>query len=430
MKRDLRSVRVLYRDRNLQLWGIPYDLRPGQSPRDLFDSRTEPVLGTHYGQARSAPGPRADWIWLGAPGWYSTMSPGERNETKAFLAGLDVPKNAHEWTRVHRENPERRGTARAEAIRALGWWRETPWDRHAYPTWQIVEMAREDARPSPIYAELRDEARMDEQNPAGAPDLGPLFVFGALGLGALAVWLIGRRTTSAIADAKKKALSYAKPAPQGTTVIGSLPPPGVPLIFADALTSGPLSKLAQIDQAKKDAQGKHNADLAAGQAQVGGASPGSKLSAEAVTSPRLGNLGKVFENAPAPYILVLYTVRYVAASGSWGQYDTPKSFNGHFTEKSEFLKHDLYTSPDDDLVQYLDALGLTNPTMGFWIAYPVPLLEGGQYGAPGAWISGRFGDLHGLNASLPFFAHDALVTEYAYSQTDSGALIAAELKLA
>ena len=32
---DFTTIRVLYRDNNLTLWGIPYDMRPGQAPRDL-----------------------------------------------------------------------------------------------------------------------------------------------------------------------------------------------------------------------------------------------------------------------------------------------------------------------------------------------------------------------------------------------------------
>ena len=34
-RRQLSTIRVLYRDLNGQLWGIPYLLRHGQSPRDI-----------------------------------------------------------------------------------------------------------------------------------------------------------------------------------------------------------------------------------------------------------------------------------------------------------------------------------------------------------------------------------------------------------
>ena len=69
----LASVRVLYRDRNLQLWGIPYEMRPGQAPRHLQDA-----------------GNTTGWIWLGSPGWYGHMSKDEQEIVRDYLARSEI----------------------------------------------------------------------------------------------------------------------------------------------------------------------------------------------------------------------------------------------------------------------------------------------------------------------------------------------------
>lgn len=83
----LRSIRVLYRqDDTLALWGIPYDMRPGQGPKDIL------------------PRFRDHWIWLGSPGWWGSYSRVDQRLLKAYLraAGAQdaIPQNPHEWSRL------------------------------------------------------------------------------------------------------------------------------------------------------------------------------------------------------------------------------------------------------------------------------------------------------------------------------------------
>lgn len=85
---DLASIKVLYRDGNHQLWGVPYTMRPGigQTPRHLFDA-----------------GQTTGWIWLGASsGWWATMSAAHQGKIEAFLAQVWATRgrfcdNAYEW---------------------------------------------------------------------------------------------------------------------------------------------------------------------------------------------------------------------------------------------------------------------------------------------------------------------------------------------
>jgi len=105
----LSSILVLYRDGNLQLWGIPYKMRPGQSPRDLqraYEEWTQPRYG-HYG----APRIKLDWIWLGSPGWWGSMTPERRAEVEAFLAEHrdEIPMGFYEFSEL--EDANRAGSA-------------------------------------------------------------------------------------------------------------------------------------------------------------------------------------------------------------------------------------------------------------------------------------------------------------------------------
>lgn len=102
----LASIRVLYRQPDtMALWGIPYDMRPGQAPLDLWRSRTIPdtaklTIGW-FGSTLSSPGPREDWIWLGSPGWYRHMTKEEQGLVKAWLPTLeDIPSGPCEWCKV------------------------------------------------------------------------------------------------------------------------------------------------------------------------------------------------------------------------------------------------------------------------------------------------------------------------------------------
>jgi len=80
---DLDSIRVLYRqDDTMTLWGIPYGMRPGQSPRDLQ-------------RAGNAGG----WIYLGGPGWWGTLDADSIVRIKIWLTvhADDVPTGPCEF---------------------------------------------------------------------------------------------------------------------------------------------------------------------------------------------------------------------------------------------------------------------------------------------------------------------------------------------
>jgi len=74
---DFSKIKVLYRegDGSMKLWGIPYGMRPGQSPRDLRDA-----------------GNTKDWIYLGVPG-------SEPKGVKEYLESVEdfVPDRPGEW---------------------------------------------------------------------------------------------------------------------------------------------------------------------------------------------------------------------------------------------------------------------------------------------------------------------------------------------
>lgn len=130
-------------------------------------------------------------------------------------------------------------------------------------------------------------------------------------------------------------------------------------------------------------------------------------------------LGNTYNGDDAPYYLVLYTSR-VLPSGGWGPWNDPMYFRGHDTGSK------VFSSPDDDMVAYLDALAVTNQSEGFWLAFAVPVLGEDAAGNPtsvgnaGPWMSGRFGNLQGLNSdpnlsaviSLLGLPNSGKVTEY------------------
>ena len=102
-ERKLQAIRVLFRAPTLALYGIPYDMREGQSPGNLWRGRRRPIVyGQTYGRTEAAPGPQEDWIWLGSPGWYGTMPESEQRAVEAFLAEHkdSVPGGPYEWDRI------------------------------------------------------------------------------------------------------------------------------------------------------------------------------------------------------------------------------------------------------------------------------------------------------------------------------------------
>ncbi len=164
-----------------------------------------------------------------------------------------------------------------------------------------------------------------------------------------------------------------------------------------------------------------------------------------------------FPDAPAPYFLQLYTVRFVPAQGMWGQWDGPTAFRGHVVQQGSWFTKEMWSSPDDDMVAYLDAIATSNPEIGFWIARKVPVLSEvkpasgvfspadhtpDQIGPPGPWFSGRFGDLENLNPTLDAITRKLLeflgsanadkadVTLYTMVPIAGGVTVPAEIKLA
>lgn len=108
----LATIRVLWRRADtMELWGIPYDMRPGQSPRDLYMGRRIPdtlaQARGYHGATIKEPGVREDWIYLGAPGWWGHLTAEEQRTVEAFLAPLRalglVPGGPYEWAPI--QNP-------------------------------------------------------------------------------------------------------------------------------------------------------------------------------------------------------------------------------------------------------------------------------------------------------------------------------------
>lgn len=102
-------VNLFRRDDSMCLYGIPYDMKPGQQPGDIWRAiRDAPYrspancwrMGLPY-QALTLP--PDGWIWLGSPSWWGSMSKEEREEAQRFLADLErmspgiVPQGPFEW---------------------------------------------------------------------------------------------------------------------------------------------------------------------------------------------------------------------------------------------------------------------------------------------------------------------------------------------
>lgn len=102
---QLRTIRVLWRQPYvLTLWGIPYTMRPGQQPYDLWKAHRD-YLGPrpgHYGAARID---LSDWIALGEPGWWGSRSGADIQAIEAFLAVHrgNIPQNPCEWSELQPE---------------------------------------------------------------------------------------------------------------------------------------------------------------------------------------------------------------------------------------------------------------------------------------------------------------------------------------
>lgn len=84
---DLENIKVLFRSADcLTLWGLPYNLREGQSPRDLQKDWSH------------------DWIYLGNPGWWGNLSQISIGRILIFLDSLeDIPHGPYEFCQVERK---------------------------------------------------------------------------------------------------------------------------------------------------------------------------------------------------------------------------------------------------------------------------------------------------------------------------------------
>lgn len=95
--RDLNTIRVLYRQPDtMALYGIPYEMRRDvrQEPRHLI-----------AGNGGSIPG---DWIWLGSPGWYGSMTADEVAAVKLWLLVIgETPDWPGEWLELAPAEPDR-----------------------------------------------------------------------------------------------------------------------------------------------------------------------------------------------------------------------------------------------------------------------------------------------------------------------------------
>lgn len=104
---DLAAIKVIYRQPGtLALVGIPYDMRPGQQPRDLERGREVAVIAYYRAAATGCAGcpwpEPLGWVWLGTPGWWGDIPREDRAEIEVWLRGLGdlVPVNPGEWARI------------------------------------------------------------------------------------------------------------------------------------------------------------------------------------------------------------------------------------------------------------------------------------------------------------------------------------------
>ncbi len=100
MIEKLKSIVVLWRQPDLlTLWGIPYDMRPGQQPYDLWKAWRDyvPPLPGWYGSKRIC---LDDWVYLGEPGWWGTLTREDQKLIEEFLAKHkdDIPHGPCEWS--------------------------------------------------------------------------------------------------------------------------------------------------------------------------------------------------------------------------------------------------------------------------------------------------------------------------------------------
>lgn len=104
-KELMDSIQVLYRDPILgNLWGIPYNMREGQEPTNIWNGKTmqDPMHPppVYRGYTVPDPGPQEDWVYL-ADAFVEVLSPEERKIIEEFFAPIEekgwMPKGFREW---------------------------------------------------------------------------------------------------------------------------------------------------------------------------------------------------------------------------------------------------------------------------------------------------------------------------------------------
>lgn len=88
------------------LWGIPYAMRPDQSPGDLWKARERSREQARVMKPGCYGGSKVtnldDWVYLGSPGWWETRDLEAKRLAKQWLAGLEIagielPRHSGEW---------------------------------------------------------------------------------------------------------------------------------------------------------------------------------------------------------------------------------------------------------------------------------------------------------------------------------------------
>jgi hypothetical protein len=85
----LSTIRVLWRQPDvMSLWGIPYEMRPGQAPRDLWRAATARYENPH------------GWIYLGTCGWFASLTEPEIDLIKTWEKEhrANIPEGPGEWS--------------------------------------------------------------------------------------------------------------------------------------------------------------------------------------------------------------------------------------------------------------------------------------------------------------------------------------------
>ena len=178
----LAEVRVLWRQPDtLALWGIPYDMREGQSPNDLarahrnWEAPRYPKIG---GSKRID---LSDWVWIGQPGWWGSWSKADIAAITAWLAlprvAENIPGGPCEWATLPKRplpegyptpaSPFRTRDVQREEFVALGYTESESWTLYYQQRKRVVE------DPLAPYADIIHGKTLDAWNKTGPVPLTP-----------------------------------------------------------------------------------------------------------------------------------------------------------------------------------------------------------------------------------------------------------------